>query len=308
MNMKANISYLLVICIGMISCSGITQNQKEKNNPAINGNQELTILEKVDALDNNIKKSIADFNFIASLDHHRMAMEEGAYTPPAIVTIFSDPRINSNLLTNKNQLLGLDLPFKILCYSEPDTTSAKVAYTSFNFIAKRHGISEAHLSDFSNRLNNVLGSVDKTIISETNLDLVTLEYGIIKVRSDFDFETTLEKLVQIVNAQSDTRWFGEIDFQKEAKEYGKDLNPIRLLLFGGPAPGAKAMMTSPKIGLDAFCQKLLVYEMINGEVWIAINDIVDFSNLYYSKATKPQQMINQRLITTFTEAIQLKEN
>ncbi len=65
----------------------------------------------------------------------------------------------------------------------------------------------------------------------------------------------------------------------------------------------KAIMTSPKTGLDAFCQKLLVYEDDKGEVWVAFNDIVAFANLYYGTATKPQQMINQRLIAAFSKAV-----
>ena len=72
---------------------------------------------------------------------------------------------------------------------------------------------------------------------------------------------------------------------------------------GGPAPGGKAMETTPKIGLDAFCQKLLVYEDLNGIVWIAFNDIVAFSELYYGLSTKPQNMINQRLTATFSKAV-----
>ena len=63
------------------------------------------------------------------------------------------------------------------------------------------------------------------------------------------------------------------------------------------------MMTSPKIGLDAFCQKLLVYENESNEVWVAYNDIVAFADLYYQTSTKPQQMINQRLKMTFSKAV-----
>lgn len=124
-----------------------------------------------------------------------------------------------------------------------------------------------------------------------------------KIQSDYDFETTVENLKAIVSAQSDTRWFGEIDYQAEARSFNVDINSNILLLFGGPGPGGKAMMTTPKIGLDAFCQKLLVYEEDNGEVWVAFNDIVAFSELYYGTSTKPQQMINQRLKMTFNKAV-----
>ena len=108
---------------------------------------------------------------------------------------------------------------------------------------------------------------------------------------------------QEVEKQSDTRWFGEIDFQKDAKALDHKINPAILLLFGGPAPGGKAMMTTPKIGLDAFCQKLLIYQDENNEVWVAFNDIVAFSELYYGRSTKAQQVINQRLTATFTKAV-----
>ena len=63
------------------------------------------------------------------------------------------------------------------------------------------------------------------------------------------------------------------------------------------------MMTTPRIGLDAFCQKLLVYENETNEIWIAYNDIVKMSELYYRSSTVPQKMINQRLKETFSKAI-----
>lgn len=299
-----NFIYISILSFLLISCDGFKQKRLEKEDHTSQAKQEESISERVDALDHIIKQSITEFELIASLDHHRMAKEEGAYTPPAIATIFSDPKINADLISNKNQLIGLDLPFKVLCYSESDTASVKLAYTSADFIAKRHGISVDELIDYSDKLNGVLTSFDKSIISATNIDSVFKGYGIVELQSDFDFETTIKKLTHVVKAQSDTRWFGEIDYASEAQTFGKELNPTKLLLFGGPAPGAKAMMTTPKIGLDAFCQKLLVYELDNGEVWVAFNDIVDFAKLYYGKTTKPQQGINQRLIVTFTKAIQ----
>ena len=280
----------------MISCNEARQIQKEE--------PMLTILNKVDDLNQVVEESVANYDWDISIDHHRMAKEEGVYTPPAIATIFSDSNMNSKIISNQNQLVGLDLPFKVLCYSNPDTTQAKVAYTSAEFIAKRHGISMDLLEDYQQRMNTFLTVFDVSLVSETNCDSVFKGFGVVKIQSDFDFETTIEQLKKIVHAQSDTRWFGEIDYQAETK----GLNPTTLLLFGGPGPGAKAMVITPKIGLDAFCQKLLVYKNNNDEVWVAFNDIEAFSNLYYGMVTKPQQMINQRLIVTFTKAIHEMED
>lgn len=296
MIMRLTIIACVALTAGFVSC----KNSKKEPEEAI---PTTTILEKVDALHERVEKATSDFTLVASLDHHRMAGEEGAYTPPAIATIFSDSETNTALLSNTNQLVGLDLPFKLLAYSEADTVNARLAFTSGDFISMRHGIAKSELAEFDRQLNEVLSGFDESVAVTAKLDSVSLGYGIVKIQSDFDFARTLENLVKIINSQSDTRWFGEIDFQKEAMDQGKQLNSTKLLLFGGPAPGAKAMQTTPRIGLDAFCQKLLVYENQQGEVWVAFNDIVDFSKLYYGTATKPQMMINQRLIATFTKAI-----
>lgn len=141
------------------------------------------------------------------------------------------------------------------------------------------------------------------MISTTNVSTVDEGFGIVHTKSDFDYTTTVQNLREIVMSQGDTKWFGDVDYQKDAAVLDVSLRPTILLLFGGPAPGGKAMMTSPKIGLDAFCQELLVYEKANGEVWIAYNDIVAFAELYYQKSTKPQQIINQRLKMTFSKAV-----
>lgn len=288
---------VFTIVVLLTSCGQSSTKQPEQ------ASKRVTILEKVDRLNDQLKEAVTSFELVASLDHHRMAQEEGVYTPPAIATIFSDSETNTELLSNKNQLLALDLPFKVLCFSEADTSNAKLAFTSGAFISKRHGIPSSQLARFDQQMNEVLSSIGESRVSKTNLDSVTLDYGIVKIQSDFEFKKTVDNLMHIVNSQSDTRWFGEIDFQKEALNHGKSLNPTKILFFGGPAPGAKAMQTTPRIGLDAFCQKLLVYENDRGEVWIAFNDIVAFSNLYYGHSTGPQDMINQRLIGTFSKAI-----
>lgn len=290
-----------ILAVAITSCA--ESDNKAEDNVEITETVNTTILQKVDQLNSQLDAAAAGLVKIAVLDHHRMAQEEGAYTPPAIASIYSNAKINTNILANSNPLVGLDLPFKFLCYSEADTVTTQLAFTSAAFIAKRHALNEELLGDYKMKQDDLLKSFDSNTISESNLDSVTEGFGIVKIKSDFDFQVTVERLKAIVQAQADTRWFGEIDYQSEAKEQGVELSPNILLLFGGPAPGAKAMMTTPKIGLDAFCQKLLVFENTDGEVWVAFNDIVHFSELYYGNSTKPQQVINQRLVMSFTKVI-----
>lgn len=304
--MKYKMLLWALLLIVTASCADKTKTKDGEAPKKVNEVTNEGIVEKVDALNAQLEKVNAEMTLVASLDHHRMAKEAGVYTPPAIAGIFSDPKINTAILAKSDPLVGLDLPFKYLSYSEADTVKANLAYTSAAFIAKRHNLSDETLADYKSKLNSSLDTFDAALISSTNIDGLEAGFGMVKIQSDLDFKSTVEKLKAIVNAQSDTRWFGEIDYKSEAKAFDVELNPNTLLLFGGPAPGGKAMMTTPKIGLDAFCQKLLVYQNDKDEVWIAFNDIVAFAELYYGASTKPQNMINKRLIMTFTKAVKIK--
>ena len=83
-----------------------------------------------------------------------------------------------------------------------------------------------------------------------------------------------------------------------------------LLLFGGPGPGGKAMSEYPKLGLDAFCQKILVLESADGSgiVSLHFNDIVALAKLHYGSSNKPQAVINKRLMATLSGAVQKPGN
>lgn len=292
-----------IVGLGMLSsCSNVAKKESEKEKE-VGAKATQTIIQRVDEASSALSSATANFDKIATLDHHRMAKEEGVFTPPAIAMIFSDNKINTDLLAKGDPLLGLDLPFKVLAYAEPDTMRVSVAYTSGDFIAKRHGMDAADFVAYNDALATVLKVVDEAMISPSSLDSVQKGFGIVRITSEYDYDTTVQKLRDIVMAQSDTKWFGEIDYQEAARQAGVNIKPNILLLFGGPAPGGQAMMTSPKIGLDAFCQKLLVYEDSEGKIQVAFNDIVAFAKLYYGSNTKPQMMINQRLTATFSKAI-----
>ena len=256
---------------------------------------------KVDEAVIRLDSTISRFSQIVRIDHSRLAEGEGVYTPPAIVTIFSNPEVNSRLI-QINPLAGIDLPYKVLCYSEPELVRASIAYTSPEFIMQRHGLSQNDLTDYTAEINSVIKSFPGEIISATDLSGVDKNFGLVVRRSDFDFQTTLGNLMKAIQGQGDTEIFGEIDFQSEAGRYEIEVRPTTLILFGAPEPGGKAMNKTPKLGLDAFCQKLLVFEKENG-VFIAYNDIVAFSELYYDTSTIPQRVINHRLKSVFEEAI-----
>lgn len=285
----------LSLIAGLVSCdSSVEKSYGEETKPNIRSQVDFEV--------QRLDSAISEFEPVLRIDHSRLAEAEGVYTPPSMVSLFSNPKVNSELI-RLNPLTGLDLPYKVLCYAEPDTLNARLAYTSAEFLSKRHGLSDEGLRSFENDMGGVLAKLSDLSVSETDLARVDLNYGIITLQSDFDFSTTVQKLKGVVQAQSDTQWFGEIDFQLEAKGQNIEIGPTTLLLFGGPAPGGKAMVDSPKLGLDAFCQKLLVFENEKSEVLVAFNDIPALANLYYNRSTKPQELINERLKMTFEKAI-----
>ena len=67
------------------------------------------------------------------------------------------------------------------------------------------------------------------------------------------------------------------------------------------------MADFPKLGLDAFCQKVLVYEDAETIVRVAFNDIVALAELHYGRSNPPQNVINTRLRETFVKAIEQSE-
>lgn len=299
--MKIFKTLIILGCISFIaSCGGNPEKKAANEGP-------IQIVQKVDNAVKQLELETKNLKKITTLDHHRMAKEVGVYTPPSIATIVSNPEIDIALI-QESQLIGLDLPFKFLCYAEPDTLNVKIGFTSAEFIQKRHDLDAALLANYDTSINKILKSFPKEMVSMTNVSDVDKGFGIVKIKSDFDFSTTLKNLKGIVMSQGDTKWFADIDYQKDASAFGIAVRPTTLLLFGAPAPGGKAMITSPKIGLDAFCQKLLVYENEIGEVWIAYNDIVAFAELYYETSTKPQQLINKRLKMTFSKALTKQVN
>ncbi len=236
---------------------------------------------------------------IASIDHARLAAAEGVEMPPSRVQIFSDPEINTPIL-KENIRAGLDLPFRILSYEQDG--AAAVVHTGSDFLEIRHGLSdEPALNTFSQRLEKVTGVADSKAAPTNGLNR---EYGLIELTSKLSVAEAAENLTKIVMAQDDTVWFGEIDFTAEAATQGTELPDAVLLLFGGPGPGGIAMADYPAIGLDAFCQKLLVYANEDGGSVVIFNDIAAFAELHYGSSDKRHHALNERLTATFQKALQ----
>ncbi len=263
--------------------------------------QASSVQEAVDENFTSIEAAIEEAGLasIASIDHSRLAAAEGVEMPPSRVQIFSDPEINTPIL-KENIRAGLDLPFRVLSYAQDGT--AKVVHTGSDFLEIRHGLSdEPALDTFSQKLGKVTGVADSNAAPTNGLNR---DYGLIELTSELSVAEAVENLTKIVISQDDTVWFGEVNFTAEAASQGTELPEAVLLLFGGPGPGGNAMADYPAIGLDAFCQKLLVYANEDGGSVVIFNDIAAFAELHYGSSAKPHHALNERLSATFQKALQ----
>ena len=204
-------------------------------------------------------------------------------------------------LIKLNLRVGLELPQKILTFEEGG--KPKVAFLGSEFLAARHGISNLKaLERYDASIDAGLLGVSGDLLAPVGNKGVILNYGIDEMDSDYSFGETISRLKKGIMSQSDTVWFGEIDFQAEAASQGQKLPKVTLLLFGGPRPGGIAMKSYPKLGLDAFCQKLLVFEK-EGAVKIIFNEVKALANLHYRSNINPHEVIDARLKETFKSAV-----
>ncbi|WP_171236583.1 DUF302 domain-containing protein [Ruegeria sp. HKCCA6837] len=236
---------------------------------------------------------------IASIDHSRLAKAEGVEMPASRVLIFSDPEINTPVL-EENVRAGLDLPFRVLSFDQDGRP--QIVYTDSQFLKVRHDLNNTQaLNSFQSKLLEVLKDLDAAPAPTNGLNT---NYGIIDLRSQLSVTEAVKRLRATVMEQNDTVWFGEIDFATEASLLGVELPDTVLLLFGGPAPGGVAMAGFPAIGLDAFCQKLLVYAHEEGGSVVIFNDIAALAELHYGSSAEPHHGLNKRLTATFRTAIE----
>lgn len=78
----------------------------------------------------------------ARVDHGAGAAEVGLKLGPTIVVIFGDPRAGT-LLMQSVQELGLELPLKLLCWTDANGAS-KIGYTDPRWLAARFGLDAAN--------------------------------------------------------------------------------------------------------------------------------------------------------------------
>ncbi len=96
--------------------------------------------------------------------------------------------------------------------------------------------------------------------------------GIATIENAFELGETACRVREVVDAQSDTVWFGAVEFASRATEVGVETSACPLFLLGGPGAGGKVIQAASTLGLNAFCQKLLIWDDGSGRVHVSFND------------------------------------
>lgn len=246
----------------------------------------------------------ADFEVITEIDHSRLAAAVDSPMPPAHVLIWSDSELDTAILKH-NPIAAIDLPLRILAYEDPATGQAAVIANSYDFIAQRYALPEDEVtrSQYEDAIAKATKGIPENAIATFPSDSMS-NAGLITLDSPYDFATTEERLITSITAESDTVMFGVVDFAERAKKHGASLRPMRLILFGAPGPGGKAMASAPTLGLDAFCQKLLIWEDASGSVHVTWNDLLALAERQQVSGGLALKVINYRLSKTFTNALE----
>lgn len=262
--------------------------------------------EQSDALFSQLEANLAtnpSLQSISVIDHSRLGSEVGSEMPPAKVLIFSNPALEARLM-EQNPLVAIDLPLRVLAFETEPGADSKVIYNSLSYLESRYELSASPEieEEFEETMAQVLNGISAKQIAFFEQDDMQPD-GIITIDSPFDFQTTIEKVQAAIDSQDDTVGFGSVDFKERASEAGVSIGPATLILFGAPGPGAKAMSKAPTLGLDAFCQKFLIWQDKNDQVHLSFNDLLDVAERQGVGKPLPLRVINYRLNSVFEEAL-----
>ncbi|MPV85914.1 DUF302 domain-containing protein [Ostreibacterium oceani] len=95
--------------------------------------------------------------------------------------------------------------------------------------------------------------------------------GLVAVESQFDVNTTAERLVEVLEAKGMTV-VSQVNHAQAANKVGIELRETRLVIFGNPKVGSPLMQCAQAVAID-LPQKALIWQDDAGKVWLGYNDV-----------------------------------
>ncbi len=128
--------------------------------------------------------------------------------------------------------------------------------------------------------------------------------GIVKVKSAYGLEETVERLKQDIAAKGIT-FFSAVDQAKLAADAGIKLRPSTLLIFGNPGLGTTFLTSNPTAGLD-WPVRLLVVEDGDGQVWAVYSDFAWIAARHGITDRQAEFAMATKVIASITESVAKK--
>jgi uncharacterized protein (DUF302 family) len=273
--MKANFFFALFIML--LSCSDDDDNKSKTVQETVDPPEATGIVYFKSALNmqnsySNFKAGIAaneKIKLVKELDHSQNASSVNMDLAPTKIIFFGNPNLGTPLM-QEDQLIGLDLPQRVLFYEEDEAVF--VLYNSTDYLGSRYDVANVEsLDKVADALNTLVGTAVNAKAENTGSQEVGLHEGIVTVESNVDFETTYSNLKSSIEANEKLSLVTELDHQENAAGVGMDLRPTRVIMFGNPELGTPLMQATRSIALD-LPQKMLVWEAEDGTVNISYND------------------------------------
>lgn len=207
---------------------------------------------------------------IAEVDHAANARAVGRVLNPIKIVFFGNPNLGTPLL-QKNQLVGLDLPQKVLFFENNDALVFAM-YNSVAYLESRYQLQDtATLGQVSVALETLTNTATNSDVKRAGILIAESGEGIITIESNRDFVQTYSSIENAISSDENLQIFLQLDHHANAASVGMELRPTKLIIFGNSNLETPLMQNSQTIGLD-LPQKILVWEDQDGIVKISYND------------------------------------
>lgn len=259
-------------------------SQEKNNDHLMLTHSNYNFEETVSRLEETLKKNNS-LNIFAEIDHTKQAEKAGLKLSETSLFIFGNPK-QGTLLMQNDQMAGLDLPVEMLVFRENE--EVEIIYNSINYLKKRYDLNEAkNLPKINKGLKTIAAKASGCKVKKSGELKLDRHQGIISEISEFDFNTTYNRLIKAIEENPNLNIFAEIDHFKNAEEVGLGLRPTRLIIFGDPKIGTPIMQENSRIALE-FPVKFLVWRDEAGIVKISYNDPASLANRFKLTENIPQ--------------------
>lgn len=235
-----------------------------------------------------------EISVMAEVNHATNAEAAGIGLPDSRIIFFGNPEMGTQLML-RNQLVGLDLPLRVLFYEKDERVVA--VFNSASYLERRYMLGGSSMVDqISANLNSLVGKALNTEVIRGKSMELTSSQGIKTVQSNRNFPETYSALKETIENNKDIELIAELDHQANAASADMELRPTRLIVFGNPNVGTPIMQSAISTGLD-LPQKILVWEDEDGTVNISYNT-PEFLQLRhdFKGARKEMEMISTALL------------